>query len=279
MTSLNLFNYNARGKHVQPGIGNMGSSLLKSVGGIQMENADLAKNVKTVKRNRFHTFLVILLVVIFLLLLIARNYLYIPILPRKLSAYHKKSSEGTTYYIQPLGYIDDESLAYMKDFLAADSKMPVVVLDTMPIPKEAWGRPKQANADRILPHLIRDMRTRNDAFRMVAVTQDDLYSGNLNFVLGLSSFTDNVMVISLYMLRPRTEDLQYVDKIEGNNLKLYHDRIRKILRHEIGHSFTLRHCINPFCDMAFANTVAQQDWQSEYYCPICQVKLALMKNN
>jgi len=239
---------------------------------IDEEKPEDIKKPKT--KNRRHTAMVVVLFVFFIIFLLAEGILYIPFLPRNLSAYKSSTDEGTTFYIQPFGKVDKDSLDYIKEFLEKDSGRPVIILQSKKMPSLAWGRPLQADADFLLTLLASEKRYFNDSFRILGVTKSDIYSKDTDFVMGLASPEDKDLVISLYMIIPRNPDSSSIKNPSARDYNLYHKRIRKIFRHEIGHTCGLWHCPNPFCLMAFSNSVAQQDSASEYFCPICQVRLA-----
>ena len=236
------------------------------------------ENEKPKKRNRRHSRMVVVLFLVFIIFLFAEGVLYLPFVPRNLSAYKASKDEDTTFYIQPFGDIDKDTLDYIKGFIETDSGHPVVLLRPMKMPGLAWGRENQADADFLLTLLDSEKRYFNDAFQIIGITSADIYSKDTEFVMGLADPENKSLVISLYMIRPRTPDFVLIKNPTTGDIALHHKRIRKIFRHEIGHTFGLAHCVNPFCVMSFANSVAQQDSQSEYFCAICQVKLLLMRN-
>lgn len=98
------------------------------------------------------------------------------------------------------------------------------------------------------------------------VTEQDLYQGELNFVLGLADADKGCCVVSLARMRlgmPRGE----LDR------RLLQDRAEKTAVHELGHVFGLRHCPNRDCVMAFSNTVGDTDRKRCWLCDTCRKKL------
>jgi archaemetzincin len=238
--------------------------------------AAMDENKKPKKRNRLHTSFVVVLLFVFIIFLLFTGIIYIPIIPRNLSAHKPAPHEGKTIYILPLDDIDDESLTYIRNFIASDSNLPVVVIETFPIPKEAWGRKDQVDADYLM-NLLQTISVPKDTFRIIGLTSADLYIRDWNFIFGQADLMGLKLVISLYRMRPRDENGNYIEKLGGQYLKLYHTRLRKIFRHEIGHTFHLRHCWHPWCVMQFAISLTQQDKQGEYFCPFCSWKMVNKK--
>ncbi len=102
----------------------------------------------------------------------------------------------------------------------------------------------------------------------LAVTEEDLYSDDMNFVLGLAEVRGRGAVISLARLRP-----EYYDQPPDRELLL--ERATKTSIHEIGHMMGLRHCPNEQCVMHFALSVAAVDAVPPEFCPRCARRLGL----
>jgi archaemetzincin len=83
------------------------------------------------------------------------------------------------------------------------------------------------------------------AERVLAVTDVDLYAGDLNFVFGIAQPNGEACVISLSRL--------YLDADEER----FRGRALKEAMHELGHTFGLGHCADPGCVMWFSNTTAR----------------------
>ncbi|HWE16315.1 MAG TPA: hypothetical protein VG758_03925 [Hyphomicrobiaceae bacterium] len=85
------------------------------------------------------------------------------------------------------------------------------------------------------------------AMRVLAVTDVDLYAGDLNFVFGTAQPSGEACVISLFRL--------YLDA----DAERFRGRALKEAMHELGHTFGLGHCPDPGCVMWFSNTLEETD--------------------
>lgn len=97
--------------------------------------------------------------------------------------------------------------------------------------------------------------------RVLAVTNYDLYSGNLNFVFGLAESPGKGAVISLCRLRM------------GADEETFRQRAVKEAVHELGHTWGLTHCQNPRCVMHFSNSLQDTDRKETDWCESCDKKL------
>ncbi|CAM4832367.1 unnamed protein product [Rotaria magnacalcarata] len=123
----------------------------------------------------------------------------------------------------------------------------------------------------------RDKRDKRRELLCVAVTMADIYPDDKwNFVYGQASPLDGFGVYSFARLDP----LFFKSSNKLNNTPLTDEhriiirrRCVKILLHEVGHLFGLKHCIYYVCLMNGANHEIEMDRQPLYLCPVCLRKL------
>jgi archaemetzincin len=129
------------------------------------------------------------------------------------------------------------------------------------LPRGAFdARRGQFHADALFG-LARSVR----AERVLAVTDVDLYAGDLNFVFGMAWPSGEARVISLFRLSLDADE------------ERFRSRALKEAMHELGHTFGLGHCADPSCVMWFSNTLGETDRKGAAYCPRCEETLRLAR--
>jgi len=140
------------------------------------------------------------------------------------------------------------------------SAIPSKAMRIHPVTKD-----KQILSTYILDEVLTPKRP-EDAFCMIAFTASDLWPGEgWNFVFGQASIEDRVGVWSIY--RNGNPDKSSDDF----NLCLL--RTLKTGTHEIGHMFSLHHCIYFQCNMNGSNHRMESDNRPLWLCPVCLKKL------
>ncbi|MEM1511835.1 MAG: archaemetzincin family Zn-dependent metalloprotease [Candidatus Jordarchaeales archaeon] len=119
----------------------------------------------------------------------------------------------------------------------------------------------QYNAEEILNEL-----KRRKGFRVLGVTQVDLYVPSLNFVFGLAEYGGNAALISTNRLRPEFYG-------EPHDEKKFFERMIKEAVHELGHTFFLKHCPRSYCVMHFSNSIYETDAKKKEFCHVCKREL------
>jgi archaemetzincin len=109
-----------------------------------------------------------------------------------------------------------------------------------------------------------------ECWRILGVTDFDLYIPILTFVFGEAQIGGSVAVVSTHRLHqefyglPADEDL-------------FHDRLLKESLHEIGHTLDLRHCEDYRCAMAGSHAVEWIDLKESAICSECWSKAKIPK--
>lgn len=109
-----------------------------------------------------------------------------------------------------------------------------------------------------------------DGYAMLAVTMTDLYpEESWNFVFGQASIRGRVGVFSFARYHPSWDG----GRADASTGALVLRRAAKVLTHEMGHMFGIRHCIHYECNMNGANNLEEADSTPMELCPVCLRKL------
>jgi len=183
----------------------------------------------------------------------------------------------TKLYVLPIGEFAEgiaPDLEKLQEYTAAYyHPMPVEMLPATPdaevpakervhLGKKQW---KSTDLLRWLPKKLPA-----DGYAMIAVTMTDLYPDEQwNFVFGQASTKDRVGVFSFARYHPAWTG----GKADEGTALLVLRRASKVLTHEMGHMFGIRHCIYYECNMNGANHLAEADATPMHLCPVCLRKL------
>jgi len=121
-------------------------------------------------------------------------------------------------------------------------------------------RGEQLNCTELLDDL--QNRVPKDAYIVMGVTMKDLYPGpEWNFVFGVARLKARCGVFSF--ARYGVED--------DEKLALF--RAMKVISHETGHAFGIKHCIHFHCLMNGSNSLGETDRAPLHFCPACLRKI------
>jgi len=102
---------------------------------------------------------------------------------------------------------------------------------------------------------------------ILAVTDEDLYIPNQNFVFSQANSVGKTAIVSTFRIKP-----EYYGLPEEEDL--LKSRLLGASLHEIGHVLGLRNCGND-CVMRSIGNVHELDRRAEGYCPSCLLNLTL----
>lgn len=183
------------------------------------------------------------------------------------SKFNQPNEKRNVIYILPMGSFnaDSPSLDVLLDYTQAFYH-PLKVKLVKPVLEEKVeaktrlnGGVKQWLAGDILNWM--KPRLPNDAYAIIAVTMTDLYPApKWNYVFGMASLKDRVGVFSFG---------RYKDADKKKELR----RAAKVLTHETGHMFGIRHCIFYECNMNGGNHIGEMDSTPMHLCPVCLRKM------
>jgi archaemetzincin len=139
--------------------------------------------------------------------------------------------------------------------------------EPLPITEEAFNRARQQYQSSIILAKVEDQARKEEALdRVLGIVDVDIYVQELNFVFGEARCPGRAALISLWRLKP-----EFYGK--PSDVELSAERGTKEAVHELGHTFGLRHCSNPFCVMYFSNSIFDTDRKQSLFCSRCQMKL------
>jgi archaemetzincin len=106
-------------------------------------------------------------------------------------------------------------------------------------------------------------RVRGTRGRVVLLTAKDTFGGDLNWSTGIAYCSGLSAVVSVCRLNPTFWG-------ESADQKKWEERVRKILLHELGHTFgRTGHCSHWNCCLHGSNSIADIDRTGRDYCPAC----------
>lgn len=191
---------------------------------------------------------------------------------------HKPGTLRHKIYLQPLGLFQEgrsPSLQLLQDYGAAYFDMivellPALSLDSLPLTSRI--NPLTGTRQVLTKDILALLKERlpGDAFCLLAVTMEDLYPDpSWNFVFGQASIEKRVGVFSFARYDPA-----FYGEVRGKDYRrLLLRRSCKVLAHEIGHMFSLQHCVFFRCVMNGSNHLQESDARPLSLCPVCLRKL------
>ena len=180
-------------------------------------------------------------------------------------------------YMLPLGDFDSSAsleLDLLKQFARAFFAMeveflPVAKLDGLPIKiRQRSDQQQQLLTTDVLAWL--EGQLPEDAYCLLAITMEDLYpQESWNFVFGQASLSQRVGVYSFARYAPEFLGRVSTPEDAPHTLMLS----CKILSHETGHMFGIKHCVHFHCLMNGSNHQDESDRTPIHLCPVCLRKL------
>ena len=196
----------------------------------------------------------------------------------------RPTDERRTIVLQPLGEFTGEQakvLELLREYAATFFQLPArlekpIALEVpgaqlhkiVPINNRHGTYDRQYNGDRVMLELLAP-KLSADAVVYLGVTMADLYSGRTKFVFGVASLDKRVGVFSLCRYYPEFEGLE---RGRSGNVSILR-RACKVLNHETGHMFGLRHCTFYRCSMNYSDSLPEADDTPIHECPVCHRKL------
>jgi archaemetzincin len=175
--------------------------------------------------------------------------------------------------ILPIGKVDSEMMSKIQENLnmtLQDNEF-TRIARSMSLPKEAFDESKQQYRSDIILSKIHNHAARTGSLDYVlGIVDVDIFLPPLNYVFGEAESPGKAALISLWRLKPEF----YGRKPDA---ELLIERSAKEAIHELGHTFGLKHCSNPFCVMYFSNSIFETDRKQSLFCNKDYLKLISLK--
>jgi archaemetzincin len=168
-----------------------------------------------------------------------------------------------------LGHVDSAVFSRVQQSL--ETILPnaecVAITETLSTPEEAYDKRRgQYRSDVVLSRVEEYAGRQENLAKVLGIADVDIFAPRLNFVFGEAKCPGKAALISLYRLRPEFDR-------RNPNVELFVERIEKEAVHELGHTFGLEHCSNPFCVMYFSNSIFDTDRKHSLFCSKCYTKI------
>lgn len=123
---------------------------------------------------------------------------------------------------------------------------------------------RQYDGNRLLK--LMETMSSPDSLKTIGLFRVDLFIPVLTYIFGQAIFKGKIGIASLYRLRNE----QY--GIKKDDTMLF-ERFRKVIIHELGHTFGLVHCYVPNCVMRSSTYVENLDQKRHNLCARCRAEI------
>lgn len=104
-----------------------------------------------------------------------------------------------------------------------------------------------------------------DYLKVIAICKKDLFIPILTYVFGEAQLNGRSCVVSIYRLK----DTKAILNPEG----VFTERVIKEAVHELGHTFSIRHCSDNTCVMHYCRSLGDVDNKKIQMCRYCNIML------
>ncbi len=166
----------------------------------------------------------------------------------------------------PIGPVSKDLLDWLQQELSAQIGQSVEIGTPVSLPERAFNPSRgQYLGDALLEELAGLKYP--GASRIVGLVDADCYAPGLNFIFGQASLGGREAIVALPRLQQEYYSL-------SEDISLFRSRVLKEVIHELGHTWNLAHCPDPYCVMHFSNSLQETDQKKDQFCSDCQVKVS-----
>ncbi len=163
------------------------------------------------------------------------------------------------------GYFEKELLERIVNDVEREFSFPVKTLDGHLDLSEFYDRARrQYDGNRLLIEI--DYLLGSDKVKTLGLFNVDLYIPILTYIFGQAFLNGRTGIASIYRLSNERYGIKADEKV-------FVDRIRKEVIHELGHTFGLIHCRNSTCVMRSSTYVEDIDQKGATLCNQCRMNL------
>lgn len=164
--------------------------------------------------------------------------------------------------IIPVGEVAENDLVFAGDVVGAFFGRETLICEPLPLQDEYYYPERgQYGANGLLRYV--EANSPPAAYRAVAITEQDIFTGDLNFLFGIGRCPGKCAVVSTY---------RFDKYCTGPEQRMY--RFAKLLVHEAGHTFGLLHCRQPLCVMKCSDGYRTMDGTRLAMCTRCERNLS-----
>jgi len=178
----------------------------------------------------------------------------------------QRTGGGAAVWIEvvPMGVVSERTLSAVvsavEDGFGIDARLSAPIRDI----SAAFDTERKQFRAAVLLEMLKE-RSGAASLRRIGVLEEDIYIEGRKYVFGVASEGAGCCLVSLLRLSGRFWGM-------GEDAELFALRTRKLVLHELGHLFGLKHCRGG-CVMAFANSLVELDRLSDDFCSDCAEKL------
>ena len=120
---------------------------------------------------------------------------------------------------------------------------------------------RQYDGNKLLKEV--DFRYPGHRHKSIGLFQVDLFIPILTYIFGQAYLNGRTGIASLSRLKNERYGMK-------PDIKLHYNRFCKVVIHELGHTYGLKHCYNPICVMRASTYVEDLDQKKEFMCSQCK---------
>jgi archaemetzincin len=170
-----------------------------------------------------------------------------------------------TLKIMPFGNLSREILSAVEAELRDSFGIFCEIQEPLGLPKEFYNNVRH----QFLSSKILDFLAGKFSGRILAITDEDLYSEEMNFLFGQAELPGRVAIVSICRLNP-TFYKQSPDR------ELFKERVVKEAVHEFCHAaYGMSHCSNRKCVMSYSSTIFDVDRKEKTLCEECKLRIGI----